>query len=214
MTFRRCFALAALLGALMMGTNTAHAAIQFSFASATAPTVTVFGAGAPVNASTVTFGPGVGTNLNSPTGVVLANITDTSTTVAPGSDSTVINYVVSVAITNNPTSSGANSGTLGTSTITVSGTLTVTGNNSSQFNGGNVFGTIGNNGVLIGGVNYTLSGLAFVSPQISPAALGSIGATITGSFPNPVPEPASVVMLGSGLFGVIGLGLRRRIRKT
>jgi len=212
MTFRRCFALAALLGALMMGTNTAHAAIQFSFASTTSPAVTSFSP--PLNGSTVTFGPGVGTGLTSPTGVVLANITDTSTTVAPGSDTTVINYVVSVAITNNPTSSGANSGTLGTSTITVAGTLTVTGNNSSQFNGGNVFGTIGNNGVLIGGVNYTLSGLAFVSPQISPAALGSIGATITGSFPNPVPEPASVVMLGSGLFGVIGLGLRRRIRKT
>jgi len=212
MTFRRCFALAALLGALMMGTNTAHAAIQFSFASSTAPTVNSFGAG--TTSSTVTFGPGVGTGLTSPTGVVLANITDTSTTVAPGSDTTVIAYVVSVAITNNPTSSGTNSGTLGTSTITVSGTLTVTGNNTSQFNGGNVFGAIGNNGVLIGGVNYTLSGLAFVSPQISPAALGSIGATITGSFPNPVPEPASVVMLGSGLFGVIGLGLRRRIRKT
>jgi len=199
MTFRRCFALAAILGALMVGTNTARA--DFNYVASPQPTPNTFGG------STITFIAGSGNSLNTAGTIVqIGSVMDTSTAASPG-DSTTINFVIRVAIVN---SVSTGPGTNATGTITVSGSLTVTGNTSSSLSG-YVANFTTPAAVPIGGVNYSITNFLFSAPTpngTNGAFSASVGSTVIGG----VPEPASVVMLGSGLVGIVGVGLRRRLR--
>jgi len=201
MTFRRCFALAALLGALMVGTNTARA--DFNYVATPTPSPNTFGQ------STITFlaGSNVTPIATSGSFVNIGFTNDTSTKASPG-DATTIPFAINVAITNSITTGP---GTSATGTITVLGTLTVGGNTSNAittwtptFNASSFSGTIG-------GVTYTVSNLVMNAPTpngSNSSIQGSIGSFVAG-----VPEPASLVMLGSGLVGIVGVGLcRRRLR--
>jgi hypothetical protein len=58
--------------------------------------------------------------------------------------------------------------------------------------------------IVINGNSFVLSNPNGSSIQYNNTSAGSVTANITS-----VPEPASVVMLGIGLVGVVGLGLRR-----
>jgi hypothetical protein len=108
-----------------------------------------------------------------------------------------------------------------TGTFTFSGVLTATG---VLVSGGAFGGTISNQysapftvgPTTIGGAPFTVNvgtgavndlfGQPTIGQPITPTgASGSLGALITS-----VPEPASVVMMGLGLLGVAGIGLRRR----
>jgi len=199
MTFRRCFALAAILGALMVGTNTARA--DFNYVASPQPTPNTFGG------STITFIAGSNTTpLNtSGTLVQIGSVMDTSSSAASG-DSTTINFTIRVAITNSITTGP---GTNSTGTITVSGSLTVTGNTSSSLSG-YVANFTTPAPLNIGGVTYSITNFLFSAPTpngSNGAFSASVGAAVVG-----VPEPASVVMLGSGLIGIVGVGMRRRLR--
>jgi hypothetical protein len=64
---------------------------------------------------------------------------------------------------------------------------------------------VGPTAISIGGTPFSLNTPLSTQFNVNNATNGTVGTNITS-----VPEPASVVMLGAGLVGVVGLGLRRK----
>jgi len=143
----------------------------------------------------------------------IANVGIVPTTPNPG-DTFSVTYTDVVTITN-PSPGGA------TGTFTVTGTLSAT---NVALTGGLFSGTTQNVysaptspvTISVGGATFTLvvSGtpnVGYATPTIGQpvggAASGSLSASLVSSA---IPEPASVIMVGLGLVGVAGFGLRRR----
>ncbi len=176
----------------------AEARAGFSYSSSSNPASVTFG-GSTIGLGTVTSA----STLSTPTLVNLLNISDTTTTTPPGTDSTSIAFTDTVAITNIPPP-----GTTAAGSLTFSGILSFTrsdtGGEVSTFTLTSVSGP-----TSIDGVTYTLSNLVYAAPTVnSTTGVGNISGLITSTAT--VPEPASIAMIGIGLATAMGFAARRR----
>jgi hypothetical protein len=139
--------------------------------------------------------------------IKVASVALSSTTVAPPTDTTSYTVTIPITITNNPPPGTA----VATGTVTLTGTLAFT--RSDSMGETSTFTPIGfgNNGANIGGVVYSLAFFSYAPPTVNNPTPGdgAITVAITPTVPSTIPEPASMVMLGCGLLGVVGFGLRR-----
>lgn len=204
-------------------------------ATAKADTITVVGNSGPFSTATVVC------EFNSQTNTFTFTITNTSAITQPGSTSTITGIGFDLPPLGNASASGLN-GFTGTQAPSLSSSFNFSdgdlgnvphGNNSAVLDFGFTTGPSGsfsggsvNDGLLPGeSASFTVSGAAFtgftedeicnaifVRFQNVPLAGGTGGSDV--GVPNtPVPEPSSILLMGSALLGLGGYARKRLNRR-
>jgi len=138
--------------------------------------------------------------------VNIGDVAIATTTAPPGTDFT-ISYSDVISLTN-----VAPPGTNATGTVTLTGTMTFAGISTGTGVTSNTY-TITSGSANVGGISFVVNGSNFGNPTIN-GSPGNLGGSITATAPNPIPEPASVTMLGLGV-GALGIiRFRRRFRSA
>jgi hypothetical protein len=203
MTFRRVFTLAALAGALLVATGASSQAAYTLTSSAPTSNPSPPTIGGTAFTLTATGGGSQSGSTASNFNVIDVGVS--SSTAPPASDSGTITVGQTYTIT----------GSGGTESYALSATINlISGNSGGVVSTGS--GSVSVTSGPTGGPGYLVSFANYGSP--SPGSGGTGGTTgnfaITVIPQATVPEPASMVMLGSGVVGVLGLGLRRRLKKA
>jgi len=177
---------------------------DYGYSTNPSPLTQPFGTGSTLTYSGVTSNGFPGSlPLTGSTNINIVNITNTSTKVAPPTDTGIVPF--SVTITISQVGGQSNTGI-------ISGTLNFTRNDTGGST--SVPNSLSAPDIIVGNVRYVFStptpgqlfGYAPATVNGATQGDGNISLTIT---PTAIPEPASLVLMGSGLVGVLGLGLRR-----
>jgi len=181
---------------------TAEAKANFTYSVAPATSTTNFGS------STYTITPGFPTPTVSPVlgGTQIINLVQTSQTSnrTSGTDTTVI--PVSIATTINSVGDGSG-------TITLTGNISVTRSDTTGAASTFALTSILPASITLGAFTYQMSAPTYTAPTInSTTANGGISITVTET--PTIPEPASLVMMGTSVLALGGLAIVRRRRQV
>ncbi len=175
---------------------------DYSYSTAVVPSAKPFGSGSSAN-----FSPSSGTGLAGNQNIALSTVTDITTTMPPATDTGIVPYAIKLNLVQTlPDTPGMGS-------IIITGFLTFTRSDTKGEISKNTVTNISMPAV-IGGLVYTLSDITYSPPTVNAppgtGGAGSIGGLITVT---PVPEPASVAMLGVGGLLLVAPRLRRLVRR-
>jgi hypothetical protein len=202
MTLRRTLLLGALASVVLLATGSGARA-DYGYSTLPSPLSQPFGTASSLAYSgSLSNGFPGSLPLTGSTNINILNIQNNTSKTSP-TDSGVVPF--SLTITISQVGGQSNTGI-------ISGTLNFTRNDlgGSQ----STAGTISAPDIIVGNIRYVFSSptpgqpFGYAQPTVNGAAPGdgNISLTIT---PTAIPEPASLVLMGSGLVGVLGLGLRR-----
>jgi len=209
MTFRRILLLGALAFCSLLAAGVSARA-DFTFS-------TTSGGSIPFGTASNLIGTGqpVSQSLNGTQIINIEDIEISTTKVAPPTDTGTPAFSFTLNLTQ---SIGSGSTSAGTGSTTVSGSISVARSDI----GGEVSSlvsatTSGPPTIVIGNTTYSFGPYTYTSPTVNSApasaGAGNISVLITPVTTSAVPEPTSMILMGTGLAGVVGLGLRR-IKKS